>query len=127
MATRTAGIGAIQIDGFTARADQQGSGLFVTLQGNADMAAQEKLKAFLDAVANGARVAAAREVTFDLGELYFMNSSCLSLLLRFINGVLDLSESQRYALKFRSNPNLKWQQKSLQALHAYARELVVVE
>ncbi len=68
-----------------------------------------------------------REVVFDWKDLYFMNSSCLSLLLRFMNRALELAELQRYKLKFLSNPNLKWQAKSLQALHAYAKELIVVE
>jgi anti-anti-sigma factor len=127
MATRTAGIGVIEMDGFSARSNQRGDTIVVSLRGNADMAVQEKLKDFLDSVASAALAARAKEAVFELNDLYFMNSSCLSLLLRFINGILELNEPQRYKLRFRSNPNLKWQQKSLQALYSYAKELVVIE
>ena len=91
------------------------------------MAVQDRLKAVLDNIANLAKSAGTREVVFDWNELYFMNSSCLSLLLRFINGVLELPESERFTVRFRASPNLKWQQKSLQALHSYASEIVVIE
>jgi anti-anti-sigma factor len=127
MATRTTDIGTIQMDGFSAKGDQRGDAIVVSLRGNADMAVQEKLKTFLDGVASAARSGRIKETIFELNDLYFMNSSCLSLFLRFINGVLELNESQRYKLRFRSNANLKWQQKSLQALHSYAKELVVIE
>ena len=56
-----------------------------------------------------------------------MNSSCLSLLLRFINGIVALRASEQYRVRFKSNANLRWQKRSLAALHAYAQELVVVE
>jgi anti-anti-sigma factor len=124
---KNAANGEIQMDGFFAKMEHRGSSIVISLRGNADMAVQEKLKTFLDGVSNSASGARAAEVVFDWQELYFMNSSCLSLLLRFINGVLELGDKERYKLRFLSNPNLKWQQKSLQAIYAYAKELVVVE
>lgn len=91
------------------------------------MAVQEQFKALLDRVSSIAKASGTQEVVFDWRELYFMNSSCLSLILRFINAALELPEPVRYKVRFRSSPNLKWQQKSLQAVHSYARELVVIE
>ncbi len=91
------------------------------------MTVHESLKRLLDAIGMAARTQCASEAIFELGELYFMNSSCLSLLLRFINGALGSRPSEQYKIRFRSNPNLRWQRKSLDALRAYSHEIVVVE
>jgi anti-anti-sigma factor len=127
MSSSTAGSLDIQMDGFTLKSEHAPAAIVATLKGNADMAVQEKFKAALDNIANVAKASRMREVVFDWNELYFMNSSCLSLLLRFINGVLELPASSRFKVRFRSSPNLKWQQKSLKALRSYADELVVIE
>ena len=127
MKATVARIASIQLDSFFAKTEQRGTSIAVALGGNADMAVQERLKAFLDELLATAKATGVREVVFDWKDLYFMNSSCLSLLLRFINGVLELGEQHRFKLKFVSNPNLKWQEKSLRALHSYAKELVLVE
>ena len=91
------------------------------------MAVHERLKGFLDALGIAAKSARPKEVVFEFEELYFMNSSCLSLILRFLNGVLELPAAQQYKARFRSNSNLRWQKKSLQAIQAYAKELVILE
>jgi anti-anti-sigma factor len=118
---------AIKAEGFTAQFDHRGSAVVVSMRGNADMAVHEKLKAFLDEVDQKVRSARAKEAVFEFEELYFMNSSCLSLLLRFINTVVGAQASQQYLVRFKSNPKLRWQQKSLDALRAYAQDLVFVE
>jgi hypothetical protein len=41
--------------------------------------------------------------------------------------VVELPPTQRYKIRFRSNPNLRWQKKSLQALRSYAPDIVVIE
>jgi hypothetical protein len=117
----------IKAESFSAHYETQGNSVVVWMRGNADMAVHERVKAFLDALDQAVRAARAKEAVFELGELYFMNSSCLSLLLRFINGVVSLRPSDQYKIRFRSNKNLRWQRKSLSALRAYAQELVVVE
>jgi hypothetical protein len=117
----------IQMDGFSLKSAQTRAAIVATLRGNADLAVQEKLKAVLENISAMARANRAEEVVFDWHELYFMNSSCLSLLLRFINGVLELPAASRVKIRFRSSPTLKWQQKSLKALRSYASELVDVE
>jgi anti-anti-sigma factor len=119
--------GAIKAEGFTAQLEQRGSAVVVSLRGNADMSVHEKLKAFLDDLHATVRAAHAKEAVFNLEELYFMNSSCLSLLLRFINTVLGSHASQQYLVRFKANPKLRWQQKSLEALRAYAQDHVFIE
>jgi hypothetical protein len=99
----------------------------IAMSGNADMAAHERLKTYLDELDAAARASHVKEAVFDFQDLYFMNSTCLSLLLRLINGVATAKPEEQYKLRFRSNPNLRWQKKSLEALRAYADELVVIE
>ncbi len=117
----------IKADSFTAHYEEEGGRVVVSMRGNADMAVHERVKAFLDALDQAVRAAGAKEAVFELGELYFMNSSCLSLLLRFINGVVALRPGDQYKVRFRSNQNLRWQRKSLAALRAYAPDIVVIE
>lgn len=123
----TTSANAIKAEGFSAHFEAKSGVVMVWMRGNADMAVHERVKAFLDKLDEAVRFARAPEAVFEFGELYFMNSSCLSLLLRFINGVVDRKASEQYRMRFRSNPNLRWQRKSLAALHAYAQDLVVVE
>lgn len=127
MTSSTTGSLDIQMDGFSLKSEHAQTAIVATLKGNADMAVQERFKAALEGIANLAKASRMREVVFDWNELYFMNSSCLSLLLRFINGVLELPPASRFKVRFRSSPTLKWQQKSLKALRSYADELVVIE
>jgi anti-anti-sigma factor len=124
---KTASGGVIKAEGFTAQLEQRGSAVVVSLRGNADMAVHEKLKAFLDDLHATVRTTHAKEAVFDFEELYFMNSSCLSLLLRFINTVVGSQASQQYLVRFKANPKLRWQQKSLEALRAYAQDHVFIE
>jgi hypothetical protein len=117
----------IKAESFSAHYEAKNNQMIVWMRGNADMAVHERVKAFLDALDQAVRQEGSKEAVFELGELYFMNSSCLSLLLRFINGIVSLRASEQYRVRFKSNPNLRWQKRSLAALHAYAQELVVVE
>ncbi len=127
MSTAEVSVGEVKADGFSARVESRGGTIVVWMRGNADMAVHERLKGFFDALGAAAKVAHAKEIVFEFEELYFMNSSCLSLILRFINGVLEAKPAHQYKARFRSNPNLRWQKKSLQAIHAYAKELVIIE
>jgi anti-anti-sigma factor len=127
MGTAGASVGEIKVEGFSAHMENRGGAIVVWLRGNADMEVHERLKGFLDALGAAAKLARPQEIVFELEELYFMNSSCLSLILRFVNGALELKASHQYKARFRSNPNLRWQKKSLDAIHAYAKELVIIE
>ncbi|SRR5579883_986097 len=124
MSATRLGVSDVHIDTFKTRSEHRGRSITVTLQGNADIDAQEHLKALLDALHVEARRLGVADTIFDLQELYFMNSSCLSLLLRHVNVVMQAPD---YQLKFRVNPNLRWQKRSLQALHSYAPNLVTIE
>jgi anti-anti-sigma factor len=116
----------VQMQTFSTQSQQLRDTLVVLMSGNADTAAHDQLKKFLDDLHRAAVTLSVREAVFDMRELYFMNSSCLSLLLRLINSVVK-SQSPAYKVRFRSNPNLRWQRRSLEAIRSFAREIVVVE
>jgi hypothetical protein len=119
-------IAEIQEATFSTQTERKPDVVLVTMRGNADSVVSERLKVFLDEVHRAAELWKIREAVFDVHELYFMNSSCLSLFLRLINMILE-SRMHKYSLRFRSNKNLRWQQKSFQAILAYAGEIVSVD
>ena len=116
-----------QKDAFRALSERRGDSIVVRLKGNADIDAQEQLKKFLDELHQQATQLGIRTAVFELEELYFMNSSCLSLLLRHVNAVMAAPSSKAYRLVFRPNGNLRWQRRSLQALVSFAPDIVSVE
>jgi anti-anti-sigma factor len=126
MNKRPIALNDVQKDAFQTWSEQRGDAIVVRMRGNADIDAQEQLKHFLDRLHTEAKRLAIQEMVFELQELYFMNSSCLSLLLRHVNAILE-SPSHAYHLTFRSNPNLRWQKRSFQALQSYAPELINLE
>ena len=77
-----AGIKEVREEGFVATSARRGDSIVITMSGNADSGVQEKLKAFLDELHNAAKFLRIKEAVFDMHELYFINSSCLSLFLQ---------------------------------------------
>jgi anti-anti-sigma factor len=117
----------VQRETFRTQSVRGGDAIVVHLRGNADIDAQDLLKTFLEGLHLEATRLGIRETVFDLDELYFMNSSCLSLLLRHVNALMQSPGAQPHRVKFRANPNLRWQRRSLQALRSYAPEIVSIE
>jgi hypothetical protein len=117
----------VKTEWFSAQVEQRDDAMFVTVSGNADMDIHERLKKFLQELHTVARAVRAPEVVFQFQELYFMNSSCMSLLLRFINDILSSRPGDQYKVRLRSNPEQRWQRKSFDAMQAYAPDLVTVE
>jgi len=120
-------INDIKVPTFSTRSQRDVETITVAFTGNADMAVHEQLKVFFDELHVLAEVSRVREAVFDLEELYFMNSSCLSLLLRLINSIKESRRPHHYKLRFRSNPNLRWQKRSLEAIRSFAADVVAVE
>jgi hypothetical protein len=124
---QTSTTGAIETESFTARYERKNGMVFVRMTGTADMDVQERMQTFLDEVHQATTAARATEGVFEMSELCFMNSSCLSLLLRFITTVMELPPDRRYRVRFRPNANMRWQTKSFAALKSYGEDLVIVE
>jgi hypothetical protein len=64
------------------------------------------------------------EVVVDFSELYFMNSSCFKCFASWLSAMLKGEGGKAYRVRFVSNPNLRWQLRSLEALRCLAPQLV---
>jgi hypothetical protein len=84
------------------------------------------LNPFVDAVHETLR-GTAGEVTVDLRELEFCNSSGFKSFVHWIELIRAMPESQRYVLRFLSAKDRKWQRTSLLALSCYGVDLVTIE
>ena len=110
---------------FEATAAVDGGSLVMRLWGNADLRVNGPLGPFLDQVDDQARRNHMGEVVADFRELVFMNSSCLKEFVRWIALVEERAE--HYRIRFLSDPAAQWQSRSLQALRAFAPNLVTIE
>ena len=119
-------IPAIKDAEFEASASFDGQALVLRLLGNADLRVNGPLGPFLDSVDDEARRSHTGEVVADFRQLVFMNSSCLKEFVRWIAQV-DERPDDHYRIKFLSDPSAQWQSRSLQALRAFAPNLVTVE
>ena len=113
-------------DDFAGAAHHDGDTIAVMIKGNADYAALDALEMLLTRVHAEARRLGVKEAVVDLRSLEFMNSSCFKSFVSWINDVQELDEPQRYKVKFRSNPKLHWQKRSLHSLRCFAVELITV-
>lgn len=110
---------------FEATAAVDGGSLVMRLWGNADLRVNGPLGPFLDQVDDQARRNHMGEVVADFRELVFMNSSCLKEFVRWIAQVEERAD--HYRIRFLSDPDAQWQSRSLQALRAFAPNLVTIE
>jgi len=113
---------------FEASAVLDGNALVFRMWGNADLRISGPLGPFLDSVDHEARRQKVSEVVADLRELVFMNSSCLKEFVRWVAHVEDKGAGTRpYQIRFLSDPTAQWQTRSLQALRAFAPDLISIE
>jgi anti-anti-sigma factor len=112
---------------FSLASSLEGSSLRLRLVGNADMNSLATLQSYVARLHPEARRIKAAEVVLDFHELYFMNSSCLNVLVGWIKKVHELRPADRYKIKFLANSNLPWQRRSLDALRGLALDLISIE
>jgi anti-anti-sigma factor len=104
---------------------QKGKAIVVKLHGNADTQVRAALAGLLDQIDAEAKRLSVQETVIDARDLYFMSSSCLSLLVRWITTVAERG-TKGYKIRFVANPNLRWQKRSLSALAAMGKGIVTV-
>ncbi len=97
----------------------------VRFTGTGDMEAAGELSQFLSLLHEAVMQSQAKNVVFDITELYFMNSSCLKELVVWINKLN--TQGRPYTVSFRTNPRLKWQSRSLSTLQRLAPAVVHLE
>jgi hypothetical protein len=101
--------------------------LVLLLHGCADKAVFKQLEGLLTEVYNHVSTFRTKEVVFDLQDLFFVDSSSLSLFLRLDNLVVRLKPDHDCVLRFRLNPRLGWQKRSFAALSATSQGSISVE
>jgi hypothetical protein len=93
-------------------------------RGNGDTAAIAPLDRFLKLVHQEMLARSYTTISVDLGELYFMNSSCLKGFVSWIYGVN--TGGQPYRIRLMSNARLHWQARSMATLQRLAPSVVEV-
>ena len=91
-----------------------------------DAAAEAALNELLGRLHGESQRAKVGEVTVDLRDLEFMNSSCFKSFITWIVAVRRLPEAQHYRIRFVSNAALHWQKRSLHAISYFGGELVSI-
>jgi len=112
---------------FSTQATYDGNLIRVHLAGNADLHAKDALESLLTRLHAEIQRLGASEVTVDLHDLEFMNSSCFKSFVSWISAVQDLNADKQYRIRFLSNPAMLWQRRSLHALKCFAIDLIQIE
>jgi hypothetical protein len=119
------GLGALDRDGFQAIPTLEDSRLVLRFVGNGDMNAISPLSVFLKQAHGEALRLSLNEVTCDLKQLVFMNSSCFKSFVVWIDSVKNAQPG--YRIRFLTDPNLHWQRRSLEALRRLAANVVTID
>jgi hypothetical protein len=112
---------------FTAHASASDRCIQVSLSGTADLTVTGQLDHFLRDVHTEAQRCLADEVTVDVRQLEFMNSSCLKSFVWWICAVQEHPSQGRYRIVFLSNSSVGWQRRSLTALASLATEIISIQ
>jgi hypothetical protein len=118
---------AIDVGTFKAKSSVDGSTIQVVCSGEGDSSTLSALEALLEAVHGKAVDAKAAAVVVDLRQVSFMNSSCFTKLIGWVTRVRGMEEAARYQIRLRSNQEILWQRRSLQALKCFAVDLITIE
>jgi anti-anti-sigma factor len=112
---------------FSVEARHDGDAIHLTMTGNADMHAIEPLTAMLEKLHVEALRLTIKQVVIDIKQLEFMNSSCVKAFVALIASLQETPQPAQYRLRFQSNPELRWQRRSLHSLQCFATDLITVE
>jgi hypothetical protein len=118
---------AMQESDFAAQASSSNRRVQVRLTGTADLNVKSQLDRFLHDVHSQAQRCVAEEVTVDVRELEFMNSSCLKSFVWWISTVQEQAGDGKYRIVFVSSPSVYWQRRSLSALACLANEIISIQ
>lgn len=88
---------------------------------------EEIMEPFIDAFHDEAVAKGVKQITVDIVELTFLNSSGIKVLAAWISNVDILSEEQRYQILFRCNSAHLWQETSITTLALLSPEVVKKE
>jgi len=116
---------AIRANGFTLVPLDGGPVAVVKMSGNGDAEAVSLLDRFLKLLHKNLTDEGRTSVAVDLGELYFMNSSCLKA---FVSWIYKVNTTGRpYQIRLQMNPRQPWQRRSLEPLKRLAPAVVFLD
>ena len=115
----------IRANGFALIPLGEGATPAVKFSGNGDSEAISPLDRFLKLLHKNLVDQKTASVAVDLGELYFMNSSCLKA---FVSWVYKVNTMERpYQIHLQMNPRQTWQRRSLEPLQRLAPAVVFLD
>ena len=117
---------SLVLGSLTSNVREDGTTIVVEMSGSADMESVDPLNAHLAGLHREALRTKATEVAIDFRQLEFMSSSCIKAFVEWISNIQELAPVERYRVQFRSNPQLRWQKRSLHSLHCFASDLITV-
>jgi hypothetical protein len=97
------------------------------LSGSADVSTRTRLEALIGWLHGQLEAAHAPAVVVDMRQLEFMSAAAFNALVGWLALLSDLPPEHRYRIRFRSNPNIRWQRRSLSALSCFATDVVAIE
>ena len=97
----------------------------IKLSGNGDAEAVSPLDRTLTQLHQKLVAEAATSVVVDLGDLYFMNSSCLKAFVAWIYKVR--TNGSPYRIRLQLNPRQRWQRRGLEPLQRLAPAVVFLD
>ena len=118
---------ALSENDFTATATALKGRILVTLRGTADLTVKPQLDRFLAELHAEADQRKMEEVSVDVRQLEFMNSSCLKSFVWWISTVQERVGAARYRIIFVSSPTVYWQRRSLNALACLASDIISIQ
>jgi hypothetical protein len=105
----------------------EGGQIALRFAGSADSRSEVAIEELLARVHEQAVHLAVREVSVDLRDCDFVNSSCFKAFVVWLERIQDLAPNEQYKLCFYSDETKAWQRRSLGALSCFAIELVRIE
>ncbi len=118
---------SIDIGTFTAKPILDAGVIHVVCKGEGDVAALPKVEQLVKALHDQATTQKVAEVTLDVRDVSFMNSSCFTKLIGWITRVREMAAESRYRIRIKSNQQVLWQRRSLHALQCFAVDLITIE
>jgi len=97
------------------------------LSGVAEISTGDRLVKYLDELHRWLADDGASQVIMDLTRLERMNTACLRSFVSWIQRLRELPRGAQYRVCFRSNSQLPWQRRSMDALKCFATDLISVE
>jgi hypothetical protein len=123
----TMDVPVIQTDELHSEATYAPPKVNVRLVGSAESVAMAPLGHLLGKLHGEAVRLEVSQVTIDMRELEFMNSSCFKAFVSWLGELQDLDVALQYRIRFLSDEQKHWQRRSLGALSCFAVDLIEIE